>query len=236
MLEELRILAYQATTTTRSVLSALMPMPASKEGEGSQKSETGDSDDDSVHSNEPRPSTSTVFTMSSSSSISKQLSDDKSNYRILCPNLSTLGIEHDPDLASIFITKLAKARKIHGCPIEKLSVLVYDPDPRYGGPSSPRRSRHSAAGADDLNGTNPNPIATHNFVNENANASSSTSTLSSREILNEEYHLRSKEDEELLKKYVREVRFEYKKPLSQDLVPKGWPTDAYRRTCLPYSF
>ncbi|KAE9397756.1 hypothetical protein BT96DRAFT_60601 [Gymnopus androsaceus JB14] len=132
----------------------------------------------------------------------------------------------------------SKSRARHGCPISSLIILVYDP--QYGvAPSSPR----------DRSTPDPNPNHHHHHHhhhngaganangNGNANPNASSSSISSRDILNEEYNLRSREDEELLRRYVKgEVKFEYKKPLSQDLVPKGWPTDAYRRTCLPYSF
>ncbi|KAJ3874400.1 hypothetical protein F5051DRAFT_94190 [Lentinula edodes] len=253
-LEELRILAYQSTTTTRSVLTALLPASSkgAKKKNMSQNS-VEDGNKREIHEEQKEAGSSTsnaANTESSGTGKSKVLTDeeqdsenfhspprgDHSRCEVLCPRLTTLSVEHDPDLASIFITKLVKSRKEHGCPIASLIILVFDP--QYGVSPSPRprstRSDH------DVNNQNQNQNQNnhqngHHTAGVNA-ADDSSSTVSSRDILNEEYNLRSKEDEELLKRHVKEVRFEYKKPLSQDLVPRGWPTDAYRRTCLSYSF
>ncbi|KAF5379351.1 hypothetical protein D9757_007678 [Collybiopsis confluens] len=405
-LEELRILAYQSTTTTRSVLTALLPVVPGDgerdegrdedngEGEGDNGEREGDNGErdaggderggggdaggepspssspspktkikieipkastsqrhrnvethasSSSSSTTPRPGPSSSHSRShphphsrdqfqshsdyppssshvhpnaepfspssslssSTSSFTSPLKGDHSRCKVLCPNLRSLTIEHDPDLASIFISKVIKARRDHGCPIERLRILVFDPP--YGvGPSSPREREErggGGGGGQDGNGGNgpqnnnnattnnnnlnqhatanpntnahttpttntttnanahANPTTAHNHTTTNANhttsttahththanhtttlflnpaAHSSSSSISSTDILNEEYNLRSREDEELLRRYVvGEVRFEYKKPLSQDLVPRGWPTDAYKRTFLPYSF
>ncbi|KAH7874096.1 uncharacterized protein C8R40DRAFT_350929 [Lentinula edodes] len=248
-LQELRILAYQSTTTTRSVLTALLPA-SSKGAKKKDISQNGNRRE--IHEGQKEAGSSTsnaANTESSGTGKSKVPTDeeqepenfhspprgDHSRCEVLCPRLTTLSVEHDPDLASIFITKLVKSRKEHGCPIASLIILVFDP--QYGVSPSPRprstRSDH------DVNNQNQNQNQNHQNGHHTAGvnaADDSSSTVSSRDILNEEYNLRSKEDEELLKRHVKEVRFEYKKPLSQDLVPRGWPTDAYRRTCLSYSF
>ncbi|KAJ3735059.1 hypothetical protein DFJ43DRAFT_69780 [Lentinula guzmanii] len=247
-LEELRILAYQSTTTTRSVLTALLPVSPKDVKKKSQNDEDENRREDEEGQITAEPSTSNALTGESHrtgehrNAKDAEISDsplrgDHSRCEVLCPKLSSLGIEHDPDLASIFITKLVKSRKDHGCPIASLIILVFDPQFGVSAPSPPPHSPRSDHGAHhNQNQNNPNQNGHHNGGGVNLLADDSSSTVSSRDILNEEYNLRSQEDEELLKRHVKEVRFEYKKPLSQDLVPRGWPTDAYRRTCLPYSF
>ncbi|KAF9073191.1 hypothetical protein BDP27DRAFT_315262 [Rhodocollybia butyracea] len=253
-LEELRILAYQSTTTTRSVLTALLPVgvvaPKDRKGKEEDKHMDNKLGGQELRTSAHDYSRMETAEVDSETDLDSPLLGDHSNCKILCPKLSSLGVEHDPDLASIFMTKLVKSRKQHGCPISKVVILVYDP--QYGSPSSPRprsSSRHSQDHNQQL--TNHNTTNNHNTApngglhgatGANPGAAgamytpSARSSVSSWAILNDEYNLRSREDEELLRKYVKEVRFEYKQPLSQDLVPKGWPTDAYRRTCLPYSF
>ncbi|KAL0578232.1 hypothetical protein V5O48_003769 [Marasmius crinis-equi] len=148
-LEELRILAFQSMGTTRGVLGALMPKDTDKDG-------VGDGEDMQpsplTNGHRLRPSDVTPTTKSqilSPSMVSSSSSLSNTQASLICPKLKSLTIEHDADLASIFIAKLVRSRRRAGSFIEKLKVLVFDPR----GPGGSRRMSESGASRP----SSPNP-------------------------------------------------------------------------------
>ncbi|KAK7448128.1 hypothetical protein VKT23_013887 [Stygiomarasmius scandens] len=190
-LEKLRILAFKSTPTTRMVLTALLPrLPSSSKSRKKSRK---------------RKSLPKV-----------DLEPVEEKPELLCPKLVSLGIEHDSDLASIFIAKFLKARKKQGSPIQRLTILVCDSVPR----PSP------AATETDSSGSNGSGVR-EDLDEEQPPEQDGDS----EEELNShvEYKLRSDESLELFRKYVSKVVFEYNRPLSEDLMPTNWPTDVFKR-------
>ncbi|KAK7025367.1 hypothetical protein VNI00_016078 [Paramarasmius palmivorus] len=234
-LEELRILAFQSLGTTRAVLGALMPKEKDREG--------ADTEESFSRTNSKLPSTPS----SSSSPVA-----------VVCPQLASIIIEHDADLASIFIAKLVKSRRKLGSTIERLRVLVFDPrgpspserptsaaPPSSPGPSAPALLVPPPPPPPPLappHVTAPVPI---NHVDDQdlAEIEPEDDATYDSEM---EFRIRSDEDYELLKACCYdidgeesesdgaakkwEVEFVHGTPLSRDLVPVGWPTNVWLRT------
>ncbi|KAJ8087096.1 hypothetical protein PM082_005924 [Marasmius tenuissimus] len=143
-LEELRVLAFQSMGTTRGVLGALMPkdqmvvddIPNSKGTNGHLAGSSSGG----------RPGLTTTTTSPSTQSSSSSL--PKTHPQVVCPRLRYLTIEHDADLASIFIAKLVRSRRRAGSYIEKLKVLVFDP-------RGPGGSRRISTNGDSRTGSPP---------------------------------------------------------------------------------
>ncbi|THU90338.1 hypothetical protein K435DRAFT_968727 [Dendrothele bispora CBS 962.96] len=134
------------------------------------------------------------------------------------PHLVSLGI--DSDLASIFLGKFRKARKKHGCPVQRLTVLVCDSVPRNS-PAATQTSGSAHSGDGGLSLANAvRPLNQEGRLEEQDG--SSEDELDSHV----ELQLRS---HELFNKYVPKVVLEYNKPLSEDLISSNWPTDVFMR-------
>ncbi|KAG7090799.1 hypothetical protein E1B28_009883 [Marasmius oreades] len=240
-LEELRILAFQSVGTTRGVLGALMPKgtEGSGVGDGDENQDQSQSQDQCQNhlvppSNHIRGSTPTTKSPSMKSSSSS------APITPICPKLRYLTIEHDADLASIFIAKLVRARRRAGSCLEKLKVLVLDPR-GPGGRRSSVDSDGSSLSPPPLPHTNPPTTSNHLQIYTHPPPPAPPPTDDDSET-EHEYRVRSDESYELLRScldsedypgYNRskwEVEFVHGTPLSRDLVPSGWPTNVWIRT------
>ncbi|KAF5346640.1 hypothetical protein D9758_013208 [Tetrapyrgos nigripes] len=123
LLEKLRILAVHSPETTRTVLTALIPVQIGAIGSG------GSGRVGSGHGFAyVLPSTSASAYVSTS-----RLTDTMDNGNVitpqllLCPHLKSIMIEHESDLPAILLAKVIESRKDVGAAIEMVRVMVHTP-------------------------------------------------------------------------------------------------------------
>lgn len=193
-LEKLRIMAFNSPTTTRAVLAALLPLDGdARKATSTAVAAGGDVDSDTDNDQDAGEEGKGV-------SASPQ-----------CPALQSLTIEHDANLPSLFLARVAAQRAATHTPIHTLRVLVHHSHPYNTSLTADGACRHSSL------------LSTIASDNEGDSASDASD-------FDVEYHARTGDDLKLLRTHVEDVVFEYRKPLSLDIVPPTWPTRAYEWT------